>query len=197
MTNNTHIHREAWLDEFAVHLRPVFVDAGFPIPANIRVTCGFPSRQAMGKRIGECWASSASRDGHFEVMVSPVIEDPLFVAGVLAHELCHAAVGLKCGHKGPFKQLALAIGLTGKMTATVPGDLFKRHAAPILEDLGPYPHAALNPNSESSGPPKQSTRNIKVICPDCGYTVRTTRFWLDSDAGAPICPADNIQMVEG
>jgi len=199
MTTNTHIHREAWLDEFATRLQPVFSAAGYPIPRNIRVTCGFPSKRATpGKntRIGECWSSSASTDGTFEVMVSPVLDDPMLVAGVLAHELVHAAVGLECGHTGEFKTLALAIGLTGKMTATVPGDLFKRHADPILADVGPYPHAMLNATGKSSGPPKQSTRNLKLTCPSCGYRASTTRIWLDM-AGAPICPTDNIPMVEG
>jgi hypothetical protein len=194
---NTYIHREAWLDELAMRLEPIFADQGFPIPKNRRVTCGFPSRLATSKRIGECWASTASKDGTFELMISPRLAEPMFVASVLAHELVHAAVGLECGHKGPFKRLALGIGLVGKMTSTLPGDLFIEHAGPIIEDLGPYPHAALDTTAKSSGPPKQVGRNIKASCPECGYTVRTTRYWLDSDAGAPICPADHVQMVEG
>jgi hypothetical protein len=34
---------------------------------------------------------------------------------------------------------------------------------------------------------KQSpSRNRKVSCPDCGYTVRTARSWMDR--GLPVCP---------
>lgn len=191
----TQVYREAWLTAVAERLEPVFLEAGFPVPSNIRVTCGFPSRGGRGKRIGECWASTASKDEHFEIMVSPVLEEPMFVAGVLAHELCHAAAGLKCGHRGTFKKLATSIGLVGKMSATIPGDIFIKHAQPILTDVGPYPHAMLNPTA-SSGPPKQTTRNLKLTCPKCGYRASTTRYWLDT-AGAPICPADETQMVEG
>jgi hypothetical protein len=37
-----------------------------------------------------------------------------------------------------------------------------------------------------SGPGKQGTRMIKPTAACCGYTVRTTRRWLDE--GYPLCP---------
>ena len=37
-----------------------------------------------------------------------------------------------------------------------------------------------------SGPGKQGTRMIKLTAACCGYTVRTTRKWLDQ--GYPLCP---------
>jgi hypothetical protein len=82
--------------------------------------------------------SSVTRDDHHEIIISPVLADPVRIAGVLTHELIHAAVGVKCGHKGPFRALALGIGLEGKMTATTEGEAFKRLAQPILDGLGPY-----------------------------------------------------------
>jgi hypothetical protein len=124
-------------------------------------------------------------------MISPVLDDPLRVAGVLAHELIHAAVGLKCGHRGAFRRVALAIGLEGSMPATVEGEKFKRAVAPILEAVGPYPHAELLVGP-SSGPKPQTARLIKCECHfhtldgRCGYSVWTTRKWLK--VGPPICP---------
>jgi len=118
------------------------------------------------------------------------------VLGVLGHEVTHAAVGLEAGHRGPFKQLALAIGLTGRMSATTEGEDFIRTFTPILESLGPYPHAELdarrwrkNPPGEvrvSSGPKAQGTRLHKVMCRHCGYVARVTMKWLN--LGMPVCP---------
>jgi hypothetical protein len=187
MTVNAFKHREAWLHAVTEQLRPIFAAHGANIPENIRLTCGFPSIGAFAakqQRLGECWASAASRDGHIEIMVSPVLDDPMRVAGVLAHELVHATVGTKCGHRGPFAALARAIGLEGKMTATTEGEAFKQAVAPILEAVGPYPHAELSKSQR----PKQGTRLLKLQCPTCPYTVRITRKWLD-EVGAPACPS--------
>src|SRR5215510_11432827 len=136
---NTFAHREAWLHGAIAAMRPIFASHGASVPANVRVSCGFPSIRALNgicnQRIGECWAETASKDGSIEIFISPTLADPMRVAGVLAHELVHAAVGLDEGHKGRFKRLALAIGLTGKMSATQEGDAYKTALEPILEDL--------------------------------------------------------------
>ena len=189
--SNTFDTREAWLHAAARHYQPFFAEQGYPLP-RIRITCGFPSTRATGsgksQAIGQCWAAEASADGTVEVMVSPVLADSTVkVLGVLFHELVHAAVGTKCGHKGPFRKVATAGGLEGKMTATKEGEAFVRRAQPIIDDLGPYPHARLNP--ALSGRKKQSTRLIKCECATCGYTVRTTLKWIAM--GAPICPVED------
>jgi hypothetical protein len=190
--------RESWLGALARQLAPVFKAAGAPIPDNIRVTCGFPSHAALNgnkrQTIGQCWSSSASRDKHFEIMVSPVIDDLTVVAATLAHELVHAAVGLEHGHKGQFRKVALAIGLQGRMTATEAGDAFKRHLTEIVAAIGPYPHARLDANAQSSGPKKQASRLLKCECEECGYTVRITRVWIEK-VGLPCCP-DHGEMQE-
>jgi len=191
MNGNTYSTREEWLLALTNLLRPVFAAHGHAIPANLRVATSFPSRKALNgvknQTIGQCWSPAVSGDGHHEVMVSPVLGDPMQVAGVLAHELVHAAVGVEHGHVGPFRKLALAIGLEGKMTATTAGEAFKRTVQPMLEAIGPYPHAALDARARNSGPKKQGTRLVKLACGHCGYTVRTTRKWLD-EVGAPHCP---------
>jgi hypothetical protein len=188
---NIHTHREAWLKAVIRRLAPMFREWGHPIPFNIRVTCGFPSTRPLSgqrnQRIGECWYAEASQDNHVEIMISPVLADPMRVAGVLAHELIHAACGPAVGHKGPFKKLAKKLGLEGKMTATTEGEAFKQLAQPILDDIGPYPHGVLNARKRSSGPKKQTTRMLKAECSDCGYTVRLTQKWVD-EAGNPHCP---------
>jgi len=199
-TPNAFTDRETWLKAFIEKIRRLF-PVEHAVPENIRITCGLPSRRAFAKHqvIGECWSHTMSRDGFFEIMISPVIDDPMRVSGITAHELTHATVGLKYGHRGPFAKVARALGLEGPLTATTEGEAFKRKIAPILDALGPYPHAALlNPRSggpsrgdpgdiPSSGAPKQGTRLLKCHCTNCGYVVRVTRKWID-DVGRPHCP---------
>jgi hypothetical protein len=94
-------------------------------------------------------------------------------------------------YKGPFAKLARAIGLEGKMTATTEGDTFKQAVTPILEAVGPYPHAELSKKARG----KQGTRLLKLQCPTCPYTVRITRKWLDK-VGPPACPSHGDKMEE-
>jgi hypothetical protein len=187
-------NREAWLHAVAEALGDAFKQHGYPIPAKVRLACGFPSIRGMAasrRRTGECWSDAQSADGHHEILISPVIADSLEVAAILAHELIHAAVGNKHGHKGPFRKLALAIGLEGKMPSTTAGEAFKRLAAPILDEVGPYPHAELSVGGDDRK--KQTTRLIKCECEGCGYIARVARSWLDT-SGAPICPQCRKEM---
>lgn len=204
-------NRETWLNNLAAKLAPTFAALGHALPA-FRVAIGFPSTGKRGKRIAECWSHLASTDGVCEIFIRPDHNDSITVAASLAHELVHAAVGLKAGHGPVFKRVAAGLGLTGPMTATVAGPQFVALVEPMIEALGAIPHAALRigadgmvreegegegeegeGEAESSAPPKQSTRLLKCVCPECGYTVRTTQKWLAM--GAPICPAHDAMEV--
>ena len=66
------------------------------------------------------------------------------------------------------------------------GEAFKRLAQPILDAIGPYPHAELH--AMTNGRKKQVARLIKCECGRCGYVARVARQWID-DQGAPHCPA--------
>ncbi len=83
-------NREDWLSAAVSELRPYFDAVCSPLPTNVRVSCGFPSNAKRSGAIGECWADTASADATFEVLISPVLDDPLRVFDVLVHELCHA-----------------------------------------------------------------------------------------------------------
>lgn len=185
--------RAVRLAALVVALRPMFLQHGATIPAKVRVSCGWP-RGARGKQkaIGQAWSPICSADGTCETFVSPVLADPVEVAAVMVHECVHHAVGVKEGHKGPFRRVAVALGLQGKMTATVAGDALKQSLAALCEQLGPYPHAALS--AMDGAVKKQSTRMLKVACGACGCVVRMARQWLDN-AGAPTC-ACGTSMAE-
>lgn len=176
--------REEWLQGLAGLLRPWFESAGHPLPV-VRVSVGFPSKGVRSKTIGECWSGLCAEDGLNQIFIHPSKHDTIEVSAILAHELIHAAVGLKCKHHGAFKVLALAIGFEGEMTATYAGASFISMIQPMVETLGLYPHASLVAGNSSSGK-KQTTRLVKCLCPACGYTVRTTAKWLDT--GYPVCP---------
>lgn len=181
------MNREKWLETMTDHLRPDFVAVGRPIPDRVRVSCGYTSKGMRSKRIGECWASVASADETPEVFIVPGIADSLRVGDILVHELIHAT-GIM-GHKGDFRRVAVALGLEGKMTATVAGERLRARLAEIVAEIGDYPHAILSGNSAK----KQSTRMLKMECDYCGFIARTTAKWL-GEVGPPACACSGETM---
>lgn len=169
----TYRTREDWLNAFVDYARVEFANAGYPLPDKVRVSVGFTSTGKRGNRIGECWSDMASEDGHFEIFLRPSLETDARICDVLTHELCHAAVGLAAKHGPKFAACAKAVGLEGKMTATVASKRWYDWALPILSDMGPMPYAKLN-EGESTGRPKQKTNLLKVECPSCGWLARVT-----------------------
>lgn len=198
--------REQWLNAGITALRPLFIDAGYTVPDNVRVTCGFPSKGALpGKKgsysMGQCWSDTSSDGKMFEIFISPLDSDPTTVLGTLTHELVHATVGLAAKHGKPFKRCALAVGLEGKMRSTHSGEALQIKLKDISATLGAYPHDSLKSAKMTDGTKKQTTRLKKCECPECGYTVRVTAKWLDM--GAPLCPNEtcgeykNPLQIEG
>ncbi len=182
------VTREAWLMALAAKLRPTFEAVGAPVPGEVRLSCGWPSKGATAsrnRRIGECWSAQCSADGTREVFISPTLADSVEVGAVLVHELVHAAGYV--GHGADFAKVARALGLTGRMTATVAGERLNAELAVITSELGPYPHATLTPGEDER---KQSTRLLKVECAECGYTIRVTAKWLE--VGFPTCPCGTV-----
>ena len=191
MSESQHDTREAWLLAGVSLLHARFTEAGYGVPDNVRVTCGWPSKGALARkhqRIGECWADSMSKGKVFEVFISPTLAEPVKVLDVLTHELVHATVGLKAKHGKLFKRCALAVGLEGKMRWTNAGAELVKALTGYANTLGHYPHDELE--HMTTGERKQGTRLIKAECGVCGYTVRVTRKWLDL-AGAPLCPSED------
>jgi hypothetical protein len=187
--------REAWLYRLTESLSPVFRQAGIILPAKVRIAPGWPLNRRAGKKtkseaIGQCWARRCSADGTSEIFVSPVLDDGVEVGATLIHELIHAVDNCEHGHRGPFRKMALAVGLTGKMRATTAGPELKERLNAVIGEIGPYPHARLDADQAQG---KQRTRLVKVICRRCKYAIWTTRMWLDM--GTPTCVCGG-QMIE-
>lgn len=176
--------RETWLNKMTARLAPDFERVGAPLPGKVRVSCGWPSTGKGGRAIGECWSPKASADERHEIFISPKISDGIEAGAILVHELVHAALGTDAGHGPKFAKVAKALGLEGKMTATVAGEELRERLNALVQEIGDYPHAALA--ALAAPRKKQTTRMIKVTCPECGYTIRTTKQWLE--VGTPTCP---------
>lgn len=186
--------REQWLHAGTDLLRPKFQGIEAPLPATIHTSIGFPSRNALSRSrrvIGQCWNGMSSSDGNSHVFISPVLIEPVDILDTLAHELVHV-VTPGAGHKGKFINVAKALGLTaGKPTSAGAGPELRAELEAIAHKLGPMPHSGLSAINPDRTP--QSTRMIKCECPECGYTVRTTRKWLE--VAEPICPVDQSTMT--
>jgi SprT-like family protein len=196
MSKSKYDTREAWLEAAVEQMRPLFSEHGYTIPT-IRVACGWPSVGGTAKkkrRIGECWSKEAATDKTCQIFISPYLHEEATDQGVLAthvHEVVHAVVGVEEGHNKVFGKCARAVGLEGKLTATIAGPVLIEKMESWVNSLGPYPHARLD--SFKRPTKKQSTRMIKMECPECGYVARTSRKWLD-EAGPCICPIHKIAM---
>jgi hypothetical protein len=187
-------NREQWLEAAVKEMRPWFEAEENAIPEKVRVSIGFPSRKALStksKRVGECWPTDAASDGVSQIFISPLIPEGARALDILVHELVHAAVGTKCGHKGPFAKVAKAVGLAGKMTETTASAELLTKLNDIIDILGPYPHAALNPSL--SGRKVQKNRQVLVQCAPCKYKLRGARKTLER--GVPSCPVCGEAMV--
>lgn len=177
-----HETREGWLLAAVEALAPLFAEVGITLPT-VRVSVGWPG--GAGKKdnvIGQCWSRAAAEDGVSNLFISPALGDAQTVLATLVHELIHAVDDCQSGHKGAFRKYALALGLAGKMTATVPGPALAGCLDALALDLGVYPHGRM---VTAGG--KGKGRMLKIACDDCGFIAYTTRKWIDTYGDFP-CP---------
>lgn len=175
--------REEWLGVAAEEIAPYFEAHGFKLPAKLRFACSWPAGSRGSKKVlGQCVAPERSQDGHTEIYIVPTVAEPKLALGVLVHELVHAAVGVRHGHKKPFAAACAKLGLVGKATEALPGPELAAMLEAKLDVLGAYPHAAVN----LDGVVKQKARMLKAVCPETGYTVRLTKKQVA--IGMPVSP---------
>jgi hypothetical protein len=167
------MNREDWLTEALPKLKELLTDApDFKTPL---ISIGLPHARALSakqKAIGECWSSRCTSTGQATIFISPLLDDPVEILGVLLHELIHASVGNQCGHRGAFARVARASGLVGKMTATTPGPELTQRLHALAIRLGDLPHARLNAQAVEDERKKQGTRQRLYECDGCGQKIR-------------------------
>ena len=196
---STDARREDWLTRFARLARPVYAAQGLELPGNLRIGVGWLGVSTLGV----CWDTCVTTDGATEITIAPQHDDAVMVAGILAHEMIHAA-GIK-GHRKDFADAGKSLGLIGKPTMMCFAGLERAPdwADRIIQRLGPYPAGRIDltgkiATGESdkprgsvprgygpSGKPKQSTRMHKAECEGCGLTFRVSRRWADKVTRCP------------
>lgn len=189
--------REQWLNALAKKLRPIITEHHKEdFTDKIRLSVGYPTSGLKSRTIGQCIYPQSSADGHTEVFIRPDLADPVDVAATVLHELVHAALGPGHGHGPKFKRLATAVGLTGKMKATVPGPEALAAFEPILTALGPYPHGALVVKSaRATGVAKGNKAQRNVTCPHCGFRAKVYTDQLGM--GRARCPDGDEMRFKG
>lgn len=186
-------NREGWLTELARRIQEqVFRD--FTVP-KYRVTCGFPSKNALNvkrRRVGECHAPTVSSDGTHEILISLVLDKPVEVGGVLCHEMAHSVAGIKAHHGKDFTAVCRHVGITAdKPASAMPGEYINKQLTTWTEELGPYPHKAMTPaHAAKTTTPRQ--KSVKLGC-RCGCLISIQPDIL-SEFGPPLCACGSGPM---
>ena len=189
---NNNMTRELWLNKAVAELAVLFKNEGYDVP-DVRVSVGWP-HGGRKNTIGQCFPGNLAGDGVGQVFISPVLDDAVRILDVLLHELVHAinhAEG-KNGHGKDFKTIAVKMGLTGKMTATVPTDALKETLTTLAGELGTFPHAALG--AAPAATKSRSGKSIKLGCAaGDDFLVSISKARLEA-YGAPSCPCHGETM---
>lgn len=177
-------NREAWLSAALTRISKGWPTAA-ELPEGTRISVGFPvkTRGRGAGRVTEHYRATESDGGMVEIFVSPTLAD--------AAQVCRA-VALE----------AAAVALNRTPAESERAALFAR-ADTVAASLPAYPHDALAVGRARAGAsrvtasdigatdepaaPGPGSRMLKVCCPSCGYTVRTSRRWLA--VAVPLCPA--------
>lgn len=202
MKGNGHDTREGWLRGGMIELRPYFEKAGYALPAKIRFAMAFPSTGRKGNRVGECWHSSTTADGAFEIIIRGDKHDPVEVLGILYHELTHAVLPPDAGHGELFRAAARKLRLEGPMRHAMPNEWLREKLAGVAERLGPLPHAELFIARGATGlvaadrPKPQKNRYLKAHCEaeGCPYWVRLVAACIA--IGPPSCPVHGAMTID-
>ena len=180
------INRETWLNLMIDKAVPLFDNAGFKISdirEKLKVSCSFIQGSRGNKlkdAIGVHYNPTISAEGFHEMMIQPSLSDSVQVVGVLIHEMVHSIqthlhhdkngfLSVK-PHGKEFRKMALAVGLTGKMTATTESPELKIQIEKWIKEVGKYPHSKVNFETRK----KQSTRLLKLTCEHCGFIARAS-----------------------
>lgn len=191
LPGHQYVEISEWLHE-AIKLidQYVFSPAGYILPRTT-VTIGLSdSGKGINKKIrqrGDCWSRKSSVDKTNSIFLNPaLLERDKFLIELL-HQLVHALDDGQKAHTGYFKRVCQAIGLTVERHPTASPELMSGIESICLK-LPPFPEAFISSKS-------QTTRMLKIHCPSCGYTCRTTAKWVER--GLPVCPCMTTMIAAG
>lgn len=194
MSTVIHQTREQWLATALDEARPVVESlTGEFLARRIRVGVGFPSTFRRSGTLAECWPDVDSGDATAEVIISPTIADPVEVFARLLGQIIRTLPGAMSPASVSYRAAFDAVMLTGgaDKNALLYSAEFYDQWEQIVASLGDYPHAELSTGVKKT----QSTRMLKMVCPQCGYILRTTEKWIKQ--GIPVCHDGALFTVEG
>lgn len=176
--------REQWLEKAVKKLTPGFQKkCGVKVPQNIRVSVSYPLGRSPRKVLGQCFDKRMSTGGFIEIVITPTVDDAVEIMGTLAHEMVHAIVGIKCGHKKEFSQCARRFGFLAPWTTTPTPRPLKLEFKRLLSTMPPFPHKKVLLDEKRK---KQTTRMIKLHCEECGFICRASQTAIEI-SGFPTC----------
>lgn len=160
---------QVWLHDMMLTLAPWFEKRGVDF-GKVRVTrISVADHSLSGKIRGRAW-TGRTRDGHYNIFVTAHADDVIEIGHILVHEAIHIILGAGFGHGKEFREMALKLGLTGKMKSTAAGPELAEHLAHIAKELGPYPHKAI---PEVPTLPRVPTAfGWRAVCEGCKSIVR-------------------------
>ena len=199
MTQPLYPTREEWLNAAVEELRPFFSSNGHTLPAEIRVATGYPTnaKRSGFKVLGQCIPNTNSADGHYEICVSPQVDNPYKVTEVLIAQLACTAKGALNQANKAYAKVAEAMHILPAGTASNPyyetshGVAFDSAYAAIIQSLGTYPHAKVDVATHKT----QGTRLLLAVCPTCGCKIRMTAKWTlnaHGDVDLPTCRCGDL-----
>lgn len=182
-------NREEWFNLAKKKLVPLFVINNAEIPEQLYISVGRTTGRssATTTTIGETWHCTNEDKSIVHIFISPTLTDTIEVLSVLTHELVHACLGKgegSTGHGNDFKELAGGVGMVAPWTQPIPSENLQEYFVDnIIASIGQYgqPEFQFGQPAEK----KAGTRLMKIVCPDCGYIVRTTYKWIAT--GLPFC----------
>ena len=137
--------KEAYLRAMLKNMLPLFKAQDLPISAiakDIQISCV----DIKSKYVGFCSAITSDHyypEISYEILIDDKVKDGLEATGILVHEVCHAIqhhIYRDIGHGKEFKAIALAVGLTGKMTQAYPDKALTKQIEAWDKEVGVYPH---------------------------------------------------------
>jgi len=166
----------------------------------VRISCSLLSRgMKQGKALAHCHYAHATGNNFHEIRMGAHVGGrgdkyaSVRVADILLHEMIHTMFPY-AGHKGAFRDMAKAIGMEGKMTATYASKaLNERIETGVVKVLGRYPHKGVKLEARGT----TGSRLIKCTCESCGCIIRLTRKWIAVAEGEVSCPVCQEGMILG
>ncbi len=155
--------------------------ADFETAQNVKISIGFPK----GKAIGQCFSEKAG-ESFYHIFITPQIKDFVRIVDILLHQAIHTRIG---GHRRNFAKVAAAAGLVQPWTATTASPLLRNEIENYIKEKAIiWQQPAI---IETSTKKKQTTRMMKLECPQCEYIIRTAAKNIE-EKGLPVCPCGEI-----